>query len=194
MNNDFGVAGGLKNRSLRFQPSPDLPGVHQVPVMGQSDHALIAVDHNGLSVEHGRIAAGRVARMSDGNVAGEASKRFLSEDIGDKSHGLVHLQASAVRRNDACGLLPAVLQLMQSEVGERGGLGVRVYGHHTTFVFEFVATLHTARHLLSLENYQRTCYTQLVAQAGLAALSSIRETFDLMLAASQVWYRYRRSG
>jgi hypothetical protein len=51
------------------------------------------------------------------------------------------MKALAVRRDDSGGFLATVLQLMQAEVGELGGLGVIVDSYDATFVFEFVVAL-----------------------------------------------------
>jgi hypothetical protein len=82
----------------------------------------------------------------------------------------MHVQARAIRGDNAGRLLAAMLELVQPEVSEGGRFGVGVYRHHTTFVFKFVAALQTARHSLSLRNRLCSCYARLVAQAGLAAL------------------------
>jgi hypothetical protein len=42
-----------------------------------------------------------------------------------------------------------MLQLVQTKVRHGGGFQVVVHRHHAAFVFEFVATLHTAQDLFS---------------------------------------------
>ena len=71
MHDHFSVAGGLEDGSLRFKALADFIGVDQVAVMRQSNHALVAIDHDGLRVEHSGIAGGGVARMSDSQIAGK---------------------------------------------------------------------------------------------------------------------------
>ena len=72
MHHHFGITGGLKNRTLLLQPMTDQIGIHQVAVVGQRDHALVAIHHDGLRVQHRRIAGSGVARMANGQPAGKA--------------------------------------------------------------------------------------------------------------------------
>ncbi len=69
VNDHFGVAVGLEDRSLGLQPMPNFLRVHQVAVVGQRNHALVRLHHDGLSVEQRRIAGGGVTRVSDGQRA-----------------------------------------------------------------------------------------------------------------------------
>ena len=56
----------------------------------------------------------------------EPRDRRLVEAVGDVAHRLVDLQPAAVRRRDADALLAAMLQRVEAEVGQVGGLGVAV--------------------------------------------------------------------
>ena len=60
--------------------------------------------------------------MPDGDVALEAGQRALVEDLRDQAHVLVDEQAAPVGGGDARGLLTAVLQRIEAEVGELGDL------------------------------------------------------------------------
>ena len=51
VNDDFGVAVGLENRTLGLQAMPDFVSIHQVAVVGQRNHAFVRLHHDGLSVE-----------------------------------------------------------------------------------------------------------------------------------------------
>jgi prenyltransferase beta subunit len=53
----------------------------------------------------------------------------------------------AIRRHHAGRFLPAMLQLVQTQICHGGGFTVIVYRHHAAFVFEFVAALQTAQGL-----------------------------------------------
>jgi len=48
------------------------------------------------------------------------------------------MEAFTIRGDDAGGLLSTVLQLVQAEIDELGGLGVIVDRYDSTFVLEFV--------------------------------------------------------
>ena len=60
--------------------------------------------------------------MADREVAAQAGQRRLVEDLGDQAEILVDHHAGAVADRDAGGLLPAVLQRVEAEVGELGDL------------------------------------------------------------------------
>ena len=66
MHHYFGIAGGLKNRALRFQLASQLRCIHQVSVVCQRDFAFIALHHDGLRVEQRGAATGGIACMADG--------------------------------------------------------------------------------------------------------------------------------
>jgi hypothetical protein len=74
--------------------------------------------------------------VADGGMAGELLDPLLGEDIGDEPHGLFTEQLLAVRGHDAGGLLSPVLEGVQSQVGEVGGIGMPVNPEHPAFFME----------------------------------------------------------
>ena len=76
VNDDFGVAVGLEDRSLGLQAMPNFLRIHQVAVVGQRNHALVRLHHDGLSVEERRIAGGGVTRVPDGQRAVQLATRL----------------------------------------------------------------------------------------------------------------------
>ena len=72
------------------------------------------------------------------SVPRHSRELLLGEDIGDQAHRLVHVQRHAVGADDAGGLLPAMLQGMKAEVGERGRLRMSVDGDYAAFFAKFV--------------------------------------------------------
>src|SRR5438309_11839431 len=113
--------------------------------MRQSNHAFVAVHHNGLRVEHSRITGSGVTRMSDSQIAGKLFERIFSEDFRYLSHGLMDEKTFAVGRDNAGGFLSAMLQLVQTEIRHGGGFKVIVHRHYAAFVFKAVASLQTAQ-------------------------------------------------
>ena len=65
MNDDFGVAVGLENRSLGSPVCREFPCVDQIAVVGNRDDAFVRLHHDRLRVEQRGISSSRVARMSD---------------------------------------------------------------------------------------------------------------------------------
>ena len=133
VHHDFGVAGGLKDGALLLKLGANFERIGEIAVVRQRDLALVALHHDGLRIEQRRIAGGGVARVADGERAGNAGQHVGGEDVGDQAHGLVQLQLLAVGGGDARRFLAAMLQRVQAEVGELGGLGMAVDGHHATF-------------------------------------------------------------
>ena len=76
--------------------------------------------------------------MADGAHSGEAIDGGAVEAIGDVAHRLVNLQLRPVRRGDPDALLAAVLQRIQPEVGEIGGLRVSEDSEDAAFFLELV--------------------------------------------------------
>ena len=60
--------------------------------------------------------------MADREVAAQARQRGLVEDLGDEAEILVHHHAGAVADRDAGGLLAAMLEGVEAEVGQLGDL------------------------------------------------------------------------
>ena len=87
---------------------------------------VLAVDEDRLRVQELALAGGRVPRVTDGDVAGERGERRLVEDVVDVAHLTHRTDARAVCRRDASALLPAMLQRVESEIGELRGLAVAV--------------------------------------------------------------------
>src|SRR5215469_1521576 len=120
----------------------DIVGVDNVAVVRQRDFSLAALHANRLRVQQRRIAGGRVAGMSDGKRTRKSSKTLAGEDIGDQSHGLMQLDAFAIRRSNTRRLLPAMLQRVQAEVSELGSFGVAVNRSHSALFMQFVQLNH----------------------------------------------------
>ena len=116
----------------------DFLRIHQVAVVGQRDHALVRLHHDGLGIEQSRVASGGVARVPDGERAVELRQNILGEDVGHQSHGAMGAQSQPVGGDDARRFLSAMLQRMQPEVSQLLRLRVSVDGHHAAFVMKFV--------------------------------------------------------
>src|SRR5215813_13998094 len=76
--------------------------------------------------------------MTDGDRARESGDHIFREDVHHQAHGLVNEDGIAVGSRDAGGLLPAMLQRVQTEISERCRLGMAVDGRHTALFTKFV--------------------------------------------------------
>ena len=106
---------------LGSQPG-ELAGVDQVAVVPEGDPTVAGVPKGRLGVLPVARAGGGVAGVADGEVAVEGGQVALVEDLGDQAHVLVDHDAVAVADRDPGGLLAAVLQGVEPEVGELGDL------------------------------------------------------------------------
>src|SRR5262245_28726869 len=137
MQDDLGVAARLKDRSAADQFFPQLARVHQIAVVPDGDLSVRAIDEEGLRVLELAVARGRVARVADRDVAGQRGERLLVEGVSDLSHRARRAKLFTVSRRDARAFLAAVLQRVQAEVGEIGGLRMSEDSKHTALVFEW---------------------------------------------------------
>jgi hypothetical protein len=71
-------------------------------------------------------------------VAGEFCENAGDEDFLDFTHGAVDVEIVAVARDDAGGFLAAMLERVETEVGEVGGFGMSEDAEDTTFVVEVI--------------------------------------------------------
>ena len=96
-----------------------LDRVDQVAVVRERDLALVrAVDR--LGVLPGRGARRRVAHVADRHRAGERLELALVEDLRHEAEVAHGHDVAALAGGDAGGLLPAVLEREEREVGEPG--------------------------------------------------------------------------
>ena len=71
-------------------------------------------------------------------MAGEPVDGLFGERLGDLAHATGQPHALAVTGRDAGALLPAVLQRVEAERGQRGGLRVAENPENAALVFKFV--------------------------------------------------------
>ena len=134
----FGIAVGLKDGSFAFQFPAQFGGVGDVAVVRHRDAALVAVHREGLRVEHPAIAGGGVARVADGHFAGQPAQHFRSEQIRDVAHAAMGVDHAAIARGDPGAFLSAMLQRVETQVGQIRGLGMPVDREDAALFMELV--------------------------------------------------------
>ena len=144
----LGVHRRGEDRAALFEGLPQGFGIHDVAVVGDRDGAGLAAGKHRSGVAHTRVlvAGGGVAAVANGDAACEGCEVGFGENVGDEAGAHLTLQRFAISRNDAGGLLPAVLQGVEHQVRELGGLGLahrrRVPNpHHRTLVAEDIAVV-----------------------------------------------------
>jgi len=123
---DLGVGGGVEDGARVLEVGPESAVVDEVTVMRDTDGAESVTGDEGLDVfEHG-LSGGGVADVADGEAAGELVQLGLVEDVGDEAHAGDGLEDVVVNGYDSGAFLAAVLERVEGEVAEAGGLRVAV--------------------------------------------------------------------
>ena len=115
---DLRVRRRAEAQALLAQLGVQLDGVDEVAVVAERELAAVGAVH-GLGVVPAVGAGRRVAHMTDRDLAAERAQLLLVEDLVDETEvAQGHDVPAAICGGDAGGLLPAVLQCVQREVGE----------------------------------------------------------------------------
>ena len=134
---DLGVAAGLKDGSIAHELVAELEGVDEVAVVAHGDLAVRAVDEEGLRVLEFAFARGRVACVPDRDVTGKRLQRLFVERFRNLPHRSRDAKLLAVGGGNAGALLAAMLERVEAKVGEIGGLRMSEDSKNTTLVFKW---------------------------------------------------------
>ncbi len=119
---EFG--GGLEQAAAADQGAVQHMGVGQVAVMRDREAAELEIRVERLDVAKNGVAGGGVAVVADGDAAGQLLDHpGVAEIVADQAHAAMGVEAGAVEAGDAGGFLAAMLQGMQAQRGDRGGVG-----------------------------------------------------------------------
>ena len=123
----LGVRRRGEDRAAPFELAADRAGVHQVAVVRDRERAAVGRRAERLRVAQARLAGRRVAHVADRVTAGQLAQDLLVEHVADEAHRAVDEVLLAVRRRDARALLAAVLERVETEVGEMRRFGMAVH-------------------------------------------------------------------
>jgi hypothetical protein len=135
---DLRVAGGLEDRSLADEVVAQLARVDEVAVVADGNLAVHAIADQRLGVDEPALAGGRVADVPDRVGAGQLGERRFVERVGHLPHDLQDVDRVARGGRDAGALLSAVLERVQAEVHEVGGLTMSEDTEDSALVLEFI--------------------------------------------------------
>ena len=103
--------------------------------MADGEAAAVELGEQRLHVAQDGFAGGGIADMADGGGAGQAVDHLAAgEVVADEAHAALGVEALAVEGDDAGGLLAAVLQRVQAERGDGGGVGMAEDAEHAAFL------------------------------------------------------------
>jgi hypothetical protein len=94
--------------------------------------------------------------VADGRPAGQPREPRLVEDVGDVAHLTLDADLAVLERRDAGRLLPAVLQGIEAEVGDVGGVLRVADAEDAALVFESAGKFHPLRILASVTRISST--------------------------------------
>src|SRR5690625_2207461 len=125
MDEDLGVGGRLEDGAAAYQLPPEGLGIGEIAVVRQGKAAERKIGEERLYVAQDSCAAGCVAIVADGGVAGEACHdRLAAENIPYQAEITVCVEVLPVEGNDARSFLTPMLKGVQAERGV--GRGVRM--------------------------------------------------------------------
>ena len=102
--------------------------------MADGKAAGVELGEQRLHVAQDGLAGGRITHMAGGGVAGQAVDHFAARKrVPDEAETAFQMKALAVERDDAGGLLAAVLQGVEAERGDGRRIGVAENAEHPAF-------------------------------------------------------------
>ncbi len=108
--------------------------------MADGEAAGIELGEQRLHVAQDGRAGRGIADVAYGDGAGEAFDHLAAgKRVADQAEAALRVEPCAVEGDDAGGLLAAVLQSVQAERGDGGGLGMAEDAEHAAFFAERVA-------------------------------------------------------
>jgi hypothetical protein len=137
---DLGIGGGLHHGAVAHQFAPQGQPVGEIAVMADRESAGIEFGEQRLDVAQDGLAGGGVADVADRRGARQPVDHLAAgEGVADEAEPPLGVKSASVEGNDARGLLAAMLQSVQSECGDRGGIGVAEDAEHAAFLAQRVA-------------------------------------------------------
>ena len=134
MQDHFGVGGGLHHGAVAHQLAAQGQPVGEIAVVADREAAGIELGEQRLHVAQDGPAGGGIADMADRGVAGQALDHLAAgEGVADQAEPALGMEALAVEGDDAGGLLAAMLQSVQAERRDGGGVGMAEDAEHAAF-------------------------------------------------------------
>ena len=133
----LGVGGRLHHGAVVDELAAQRNAVGQIAVVTDREAAAFELGEQRLYVAQDGLAGGRIAHVADGAHAGQAVDHLAAgEVVADQTHAALRVEALAVERNDAGGLLAAMLERVQAERGDGGGVRMAEDAEHPAFLAE----------------------------------------------------------
>ena len=142
VNDDLGIAGRLEDRPAPHEVLAQHARVRNIAIVRYCKTATGEVGIERLDIAQARPAGGRIANMARRHHAGQFGDRFLAGEIlRDMAEPAAGVEFGPVEAGDARGFLPAMLQCMEAERGDGGGIGRIDRAEHAALFAQLVAIL-----------------------------------------------------
>ena len=105
----FGIAVGLKNRTLAFQLITETFGVNQVPIVRDRNLTAGIAEHQRLGVQKSTVSGCCVTDMSDGLIPFEFQVFITGKDFTDQPLSASGMDGLSVGNTDAGAFLATML-------------------------------------------------------------------------------------
>ena len=113
-------------------------GKRQIAVVTNGDLAVLAGDRKRLDLLDRVLAGGRVSRVPDRARAGQVFEHIFVQHVGDQADSSETGADLRRRRNNAAGLLPAMLERKKPKLRQRRGFRVAENAKNAAFFVKFV--------------------------------------------------------
>ena len=132
---------GVEDCPFVLQFAAQAHAIGEVAVVAECDVAIMEAEQERLDVVHRSGAGCRVTHVADGLVSFEPFDFVLvGEHLGEQAEPAMPDEMTVIVRDDAGAFLAAVLQRVQTKIGETGGIRVAPDTENTALfvdVFEF---------------------------------------------------------
>ena len=137
MKDDLGVGRRLHHCAFAHELAAKRQAVGEIAVMPHGKSAGVQLGEQRLHIAQNGPAGGRVTHMADRSVAGQAIDHLAPrEGVADQTEATFGMEAITVERDDAGGLLAAVLERMQAERRNCRGVGMAENAEYSAFLAE----------------------------------------------------------
>ena len=135
MKDRFRVGGRLIDCAALHEIAAQRQPIGEIAIVRDREAARTQLGEQRLDIAQNGLARRRIAHMADGGFSGQAlDRRRLGEMIADKTEPAFGIISVAVEGDDACRLLAAMLQGMQSKSRDGGGGGMAENSENPAFL------------------------------------------------------------
>ncbi len=156
MQDHLGIGGGLHHGAVANEVAAQRKPIGEIAVMRDREPAGVQFGEQRLHVAQDGLARGRIADMSDGRCSRQPLDHLAAgKGVADEAKPALAVKSAAVEGDDARRFLAAVLQGVQSERCDGGGLGMAENAKHAALLAQRVSfQIDIAKKRLGLAQFQ----------------------------------------